>query len=164
MTASPQRRICPVMGAIDYIRDEFPAGPAADRALLKWSTSPPARSAKRRKTNGAGEKVGDRGRARDDPETRASPHDHRPHPAYQSEESSMPALPRRRRNPAVSTPSGAVSDAQFMPKRPSQLSLHARRRGAELAVAVEARGGPAIAAVALLVAAVVVVLLLRWLS
>jgi hypothetical protein len=52
-----------------------------------------------------------------------------------------------------------------MPKPPSQLSLHARRRGAELAVAVEARGGPAIAAVALLAAAVVVVLLLlRWLS
>ena len=51
-----------------------------------------------------------------------------------------------------------------MPKPPSQLSLHARRRGAALAVAGEARGGPAIAAVALLAAAVVVVVLLRWLS
>jgi hypothetical protein len=77
----------------------------------------------------------------------------------------MPALPRRRRNPAVSTPSGAVSDARSI-QTPSQLSLHARRCGAELAVAVavEARGGPAIAAVALLAAAAMVVVLLRWLS
>jgi hypothetical protein len=48
-----------------------------------------------------------------------------------------------------------------MPKPPSQLLLRARRRGTELAV--EARGGPAIAAVALLAVAVVVVLVLRWL-
>lgn len=48
-----------------------------------------------------------------------------------------------------------------MPKPTSQLSLHARRRGIELAVAIEARGGPAIGAVALLAIAAV---LLRWLS
>lgn len=128
-------------------------------------TSPLARPAERRKGNGSEEKLGDQGRARDGPEARASPHDHRTAPRLPVRGIAMPALPRRRRNPAVSTPSGAVSDARSMPKPPSQLSLHARRRGAELAVAVEARGGPAIAAVALLAAAVVVVLLLlRWLS
>ena len=68
------------------------------------------------------------------------------------------------RNPAIWTPRGSRSDARPMPKPPSHLSLHARRCGAELAVAVEARGGPAIAAVALLAAAAVVLVLLRWLS
>jgi hypothetical protein len=43
-----------------------------------------------------------------------------------------------------------------------KLSLHARRCGAELAVRVEARGVPAIAAVALLAAAAAVVLLVVW--
>jgi tRNA threonylcarbamoyladenosine modification (KEOPS) complex Pcc1 subunit len=45
-----------------------------------------------------------------------------------------------------------MSDVSFMPKRSSRLPL--RRRRAELVIDVEARGGPAIAAV---------LVVLRWL-
>lgn len=81
----------------------------------------------------------------------------------------MSAAHRRRHDhdPALSTPSSPAVDAPSMPKRSSQLSLRARRRsatGAELVVDVDARGGPAIAAVALLLLAAAVVVLLRWLS
>lgn len=74
----------------------------------------------------------------------------------------MPAPYRRRTDRAISTPSSSVPDALCMRKPSSRISLRARRRsaqGAELAVNVDARGGPAIAAVALLAAAAVVVLL-----
>ena len=59
----------------------------------------------------------------------------------------------------------APSDPGRMHTPPPHLSLRARRRnpdGAELAVDVAARGGPAIAGVALL--ALVVAYVLRWLG
>jgi hypothetical protein len=99
-----------------------------------------------------------------DPSRTAPPH-RRPCPVRGT---AMPALHRCRRHRAISTPSGPRSDIRSMPKPPSKLSLRARRRGTELAVeelAVEERGGPAIAAVAVLAAAAAaVVVLLRWLS
>jgi hypothetical protein len=57
-----------------------------------------------------------------------------------------------------------VDNARLMPEPSFRLSLRASRRSAKLAVDVDARGRPAIAAVALLAgAAVAVLLVLRWL-
>lgn len=64
---------------------------------------------------------------------------------------------------AISTRAHRVADARFMPEPSFRHLLRAGRRSAKLAVDVDARGRPAITAVALL-AAVVVVLLLWWLS
>jgi len=68
-----------------------------------------------------------------------------------------------RRMHAISTPNGLASDAPFMLKPSSKLSLRKRRCSAELTLDVEGRGRPAITAVALLAAATVMVVLLRWL-
>jgi hypothetical protein len=61
-------------------------------------------------------------------------------------------------------PISRAADARCMSEPSFRLSLRAFRRSATLAVEVDARGQPPIAAVALLAAAaLVVVLVLRWL-
>ena len=76
------------------------------------------------------------------------------------EDLAMPALHRRRRRPfAISTPGACVLDPGSMLKPSPKLLLRARRsaKGAELYL--DARGWPAIVAVAVLAAAIVLV---RW--